>query len=143
MFYVRYCSSSQAAQWKSQGTIQSKNKFIQFFEFRVNRHSQAVEKRKAKSYWKQWLLQIHIGFWGWTTTFAPRLLYTNYSLFLRYELDENLTNIAEKQHAEILSELRRVLFLDSVNFITARGVDLFLMKRIWVLLAVKLQKPRN
>ena len=49
-------------------------------------------------------------------------MYTNYSLFLRYELDENLTNIAEKQHAEILSELRRVLFVNSVNFITARGV---------------------
>ena len=47
---------------------------------------------------------------------------------------DQVSNIAGKQHAEILSKLRRVLFLDSVNFITARGVanmqwaiDLFLM----------------
>ena len=59
-----------------------------------------------------------------------------------------VSNIAVKQHAEILSELRRVLFVNSVIFITARGVaniqwdiGLFLMKRIWVPLDVKLQKP--
>ena len=64
--------------------------------------------------------------------------------------NRQVSNIAVKQHAEILSELRRVLFVNSVDFITARGVadmqwaiDLFLMKIIWVPLDVKLQKPRN